>query len=92
MLVSEGRLKPLSSGDYEILPEKVSPKLGGVSKVPKKQVYRYRQIPPEEKCEKCGELATEYVIQTSDGTVLRRCQTCFNQMKTMFTNVEFVEE
>lgn len=55
-------------------------------------IYKYRQIPPAEKCEKCGQLATEYVITTSEGTTLRRCKSCFDKMRSSFNKVEFLRE
>jgi len=48
------------------------------SKIPS---LSYRKIPPAEKCEKCGKHAVEYEIIDLDGTVLRRCTACFQDMR-----------
>ncbi|MFH0748935.1 MAG: hypothetical protein V1915_03325 [Candidatus Bathyarchaeota archaeon] len=70
LLASDGKLKPLPSGDYEILPEKVSPKLGAISEVPKNTAlcdkcfsqHRGAKVVgkslPNHVCLECGDRAT----------------------------------
>ena len=54
-------------------------------------VFFYQRIPPAEPCELCGAHPVEYIIKTDDGTVLRRCPSCFREMRNMFIKVRWVE-
>lgn len=53
--------------------------------------FLYRRISPAEPCELCGAHPVEYIIKTDDGGILRRCPSCFREMRNMFTKVKWVE-
>ena len=42
----------------------------------------YRRVPPAERCPLCGKFAVEFEIQDVDGSILRRCETCFKEMQS----------
>jgi len=52
----------------------------------------YRRVPPAERCPLCGKLAVEYEITDLDGTVLRRCAACFEDMRVMGLKLRPVPE
>jgi hypothetical protein len=43
--------------------------------------FSYERVKPAEPCELCGVFAVEYKIVSPDGTSLRRCASCFKQMR-----------
>jgi len=52
----------------------------------------YHKIPPAEPCEQCGVHATEYEATLKDGSVLRRCPSCFQKLRSLLRGVEFIEK
>jgi len=58
---------------------------------PEPGTYHYLRVPPGEKCELCGAHPVEYEIQIDDGSILRRCSNCFEELRRMFTAVKWVE-
>jgi len=54
--------------------------------------WLWRQVKPSEKCELCGSFPVEYEITMDDGSVLRRCPKCFNDMRTKFVKVAWKGE
>ncbi len=52
--------------------------------------FSFKQVKPAEPCELCGELAVEYeIVNENDGTLLRRCSSCFSKMRSMFVKAEW---
>ncbi len=55
--------------------------------------FLWRLIPPEEPCEYCGRAPVEYeATNLSDKSVLRRCSSCFNDLRHNFNKVEWREK
>jgi putative DNA primase/helicase len=54
-----------------------------------KLAFKWQQIPVAERCEKCGKRLVEHIIKTNTGEELRRCQTCFNEMRKTLLNITF---
>jgi len=54
-------------------------------------VFFYQRIPPAEPCELCGAHPTEYIIKTDDGSILRRCSSCFEELRRLCVKVKWVE-
>jgi len=52
----------------------------------------YRKVKPAEPCEQCGEHPVEYEAQLEEGSVLRRCPSCFQKLRSLLRGVEFVEK
>jgi ribosome-binding protein aMBF1 (putative translation factor) len=52
----------------------------------------YHKIPPAEPCELCGAQAVEVEVMMKDGSLLRRCMSCFKKMRVARKKVDFVEE
>ena len=52
----------------------------------------YRKIPPAEPCEQCGVHATEYEIMMEDGSVLRRCPSCFEGLRQLMPDMKEIEQ
>jgi len=53
-------------------------------------VWYYKQIKPSEKCKLCGKSPVEYLIETDYNTTLRRCESCFKELRKKFRKVKFV--
>jgi len=53
-------------------------------------VYYYRQIKPSERCRYCSQFPVEFLIKTEWGTILRKCRSCFDDMRKKFTKVKFI--
>ena len=48
--------------------------------------FVWRRVLPAEKCELCGRFAVEYEINhVREQQVLRRCQSCFDRMRQLFS-------
>jgi hypothetical protein len=51
-----------------------------------KGLFLWRRVQPAEKCELCGRFAVEYEINyVREQQVLRRCQSCFDRMRQLFS-------
>jgi hypothetical protein len=70
------------------IPQEVGNVGNSVTEEPK-AVFHWKQVKPSEKCPLCGTLAVEYEVTLDDETLLRRCSTCFNDLRKKYTNVEW---
>jgi len=53
-------------------------------------LFIWRHIKPAERCELCGKAPVEYEVEDAlDGTILRRCKSCFDEMRRKFANAEW---
>jgi len=53
-------------------------------------VILYRRIKPSEPCEECGQRAVEYELRIEDGSILRKCEQCFEKMRKKFKRTTFI--
>lgn len=53
-------------------------------------VFYYRQVKPSEPCELCGKHPVEYSIYAENNTTLKRCKSCFEDMRKKFRKVKFI--
>jgi hypothetical protein len=66
---------------YELNEQPVTP----VTDRPSEPCFLWRRIPSAERCELCGQFAVEFEINhLAERQVLRRCEACFNKMRTEF--------
>ena len=54
-----------------------------------KPILNWRIVKPAEPCEKCKTAPVEYEITDIDDLVVRRCPPCFQDMKRVFSGVEW---
>jgi hypothetical protein len=54
-------------------------------------VFFFVRVPPAEPCELCGAHSVEFEIKTDDGAVLRRCLSCFEEMRRSFMKVRWIQ-
>ena len=54
--------------------------------------WPFRHVKPGAPCELCGKHPVEYLVTRPDGAVLRRCEKCFNELRSGATKIRFVEE
>jgi putative DNA primase/helicase len=76
------KLRPCLASGLEKKPNSLLPS----ENIKQESLFFYRHVPPAEPCELCGQLAVEWEIKLPDGTVLRRCNNCFVEMRRMYVN------
>lgn len=59
---------------------------------PVKPAFKFKQIPPAEVCNYCGQSAVEYEVLTPSKEKQRRCEGCFRKLGKDFQGVPFVPE
>lgn len=59
---------------------------------PVKAAFTFKQVPPAEVCDYCGQNAVEYEVLTPSKEKQRRCEGCFRKLGKDFSGVPIIKE